>query len=84
MPTDSPDLSEPERVPPTHEKASHQVDASREKMRKVLKEMDQAVADAEQRQEDRKKRMSERPGLLRATAQGPTRFRQALKMLGER
>jgi hypothetical protein len=54
MPTDSPDLSEPERVPPTHEKASHQVDASREKMRKVLKEMDQAVADAEQRQEDRK------------------------------
>lgn len=54
MPTDSPDETEPERVPPTHEEASRQVDASRKKMRKVLKEMDQEVADAEQRQEDRK------------------------------
>jgi hypothetical protein len=55
MPTDSPHPSEPpEREMPTREEASRQVDASREKMRELLKEMDQEVADAEQRQETRK------------------------------
>jgi hypothetical protein len=55
MPTDRPDQTEPELAPSTHEEASRQVDASREKMRKLLEEMNQEVADANQRQEEREK-----------------------------
>ena len=54
MPTDGNNPPQPERVPPTHAEASRRVDASREKMGKLLKEMDQEVADADQRQEDKK------------------------------
>jgi hypothetical protein len=45
--------SEEPATPKTHAEASDQVETRRDEMRKLVKEMDQEVADSEQRRSDR-------------------------------
>jgi hypothetical protein len=53
--SDSPQSQDAEELttPKTHEEASRQVDTRRDEMRELVKEMDQEVADSEQRRSDR-------------------------------
>ena len=52
-PPREPDTEAPTPTPRTHKEASRELAAKRDEMRNLVKEIDQEVADAEQRRSDR-------------------------------